>query len=267
MGVAMRDDGSTISNMGADFRDFDNDGRPDIAVVALAGQTFPLFRNLGKAGFRDMTAASRVGSMSLKRSGWSVGLVDFNNDGWKDLFVSCSHVNDLIEKFESNLYKLNNAIFLNLGNGTFEDASEESGLNKAPPKAHRGAAVADFNNDGKMDVVVSALNQAAELWENTTSNGANWLMLKLEGVKSNRDGIGAVVRVDNQYNQMTSSFGYASSSLQGVHFGLGSKTVADEIEIRWPSGIVQRLSHVKAGQVLAVREPAAGSRPTPKRSQ
>src|SRR5258705_11745428 len=146
-GVAMRDGGATISNMGADFRDFDNDGLPDISVVALAGQTFPLFRNLGKGEFRDVSYPSRMGRISVARSGWSAGFADFNNDGWKDLFVSGFHVNDLIERFEAQRYNLNNAGFSNLRNGTFEDASEAAGLNTSTPKAHRGAAIADFNND------------------------------------------------------------------------------------------------------------------------
>jgi ASPIC and UnbV/FG-GAP repeat len=137
---------------------------------------------------------------------------------------------------------------------TSEDASAEAGLNVSTPKAHRGAAIADFNNDGKPDVVVSALNEPAELWENTTTNGGNWLVIRLQGVKSNRDGIGASIRVDKQYNHMTTSFGYASSTLAGVHFGLGAKTVAEEIEIRWPSGTVQKLAGVKANQALTVRE-------------
>ncbi|MFB3778728.1 MAG: CRTAC1 family protein [Bryobacteraceae bacterium] len=252
-GVALRDDGDYISNMGADFRDLDNDGLPDLSVVALASQSFPLFRNLGKGLFRDVTLASQLGGLSLRRSGWSTALADFDNDGWKDMFVSCSHVNDLVE---ASQYRLVNALFMNQRDGTFIDASAAAGLNRSVPKVHRGAALGDFNSDGRMDVVVSSQNDPAELWENVSPGEANWLMLRLQGVKSNRDGIGARIRVDNQHNQMTTSFGYASSSHQGVHFGLGSKTVAGEVEIRWPSGIAQTLKNVKANQVLDVRESA-----------
>ena len=254
VGAAMRDDGSLISNMGSDFRDFDNDGWPDIVVVALSGQTYPLFKNLGDGSFLDVTYASQLGRLSIQRSGWSPLLVDLNNDGWKDLFVSCSHVNDLIERFEAYSYKLNNAVFENQGDGTFTDATGASGFDEGVPKVHRGSAVADFNNDGKMDLIVSALGSPAELWENTSSNEANWIMIKLEGVKSNRDGIGATIQVGQQRNHMTTCYGYASTSHQGVHFGLGSETVVDKIEIRWPSGIVQTLSEVKANQVLVVKE-------------
>ncbi len=238
-GVAMRYDGAFISNMGADFRDYDNDGLPDVAIVALDGQLFPLFHNVGKGRFRDVTQASHMARLSVHRSGWSPALADFNNDGWKDLFASCAHVNDLIESFETARYNQTNVLFANTG-GVFEDASAAAGFDVATPKAHRGAAVADLNNDGKMDIVVSALNGPAELWENVTPHAGNWLSIKLVGIRSNRDGVGAVVRVDNQYNHMTTSFGYSSSSHQGLHFGLGLQKIAGQVEIRWPSGTVQR---------------------------
>jgi enediyne biosynthesis protein E4 len=256
-GVAFRDDGSTISNMGADFRDVDNDGLPDLFVSALAGQTFPLFRNLGKGAFRDITYTSRMAALSRSSSGWGLGVVDLNNDGWKDIFVACSHVNDVIEQFEANRYRLNNVVFRNSGNGAFEDDSGPAGLNRPEPKAHRGAAFAHFNHDGKIDVAVSALNQPAELWENISPGPANWIAIKLQGVRSNRDGIGARVRVDSQYNHMTTSFGYASSSYDGVHFGLGANTAAHEIEVVWPSGTIQLLKDVPANQVVVIREPSA----------
>lgn len=255
-GVAMRDDGLAISNMGVDFRDVDNDGLPDLSITALAGQTFPLFRNLGKRRFQDVTYSSRLARLSLPLSGWGNFIADLNNDGWKDIFTAGSHVNDLIEQFEANQYRLHNAVFTNLGNGTFADGTGGSGLLQQPPRAHRGAAVADFNNDGRLDVVVTALNEPAELWLNTSPGPNNWLSVSLQGTKSNRDGIGARVRVDNQYNHMTTSFGYASSSHAGVHFGLGARQSANEVEVRWPSGVVQKLKNVKANQVLTIREPA-----------
>ena len=253
-GVAMRYDGAFISNMGTDFRDYDNDGLPDVAIVALDGQMFPLFHNVGRGRFRDVTQSSHVARVSVHHSGWSPALADFNNDGWKDLFASCAHVNDLIESFEMARYTQTNALFANSG-GVFEDVSAAAGFGTAAPKAHRGAAIADLNHDGKMDIVVSALNQPAELWENVTPDAGNWISIKLVGTRSNRDGIGAVVRVDDQWNHMTTSFGYSSSSHHGLHFGLGSEKIVRELEIRWPSGVVQRLRNVKSNQQLSIREP------------
>jgi len=255
-GVALSDEGRAVSAMGADFRDYDNDGRPDIIFTALAGESFPVFHNEGKSGFRDRTNQSGLGALADQRSGWSVGLADFNNDGWKDLFTSNAHVNDTVELFEAAKYKLANSIFANAGDGTFRDVSGEAGADFQRPAAHRGAAFADLNNDGKIDAVVSVIGQPAELWENTSPDGNTWLLLKLHGTRSNRDGIGATIRIGNQYNQMTTNVGYASSSHAGVHFGLGKAQQAGRIEIHWPSGIQQVLTNVRTNQVLQVTEPA-----------
>lgn len=246
--------------MGTDFRDYDNDGQPDIVFAALAGETFPLFRKERKDWFRDVTYGSRMGPESNRRSGWSPALVDFNNDGWKDLFVSCSHVNDTVESFEATKYRLPNAIYVNTRDGRFRDVSGAAGADFQTPGVHRGAAFADFNQDGKVDVAVSLIGGRAELWENVSSGRNTWLDVRLTGTRSNRDGIGAVVRVGRQWNQMTSSFGYASSSHTPVHFGTGGATQVD-VEVIWPSGIRQSLRGVPTNRVLAVREPehAGGS--------
>ena len=256
-GVALLDHGKPVASMGADFRDYDNDGWPDISVTALNGETFPLFRNLGKGSFQDAGFSSRMAALSAPHSGWGNGFFDFNNDGWKDLFTANSHVNDRAELFEPAQYQQANSIFVNLGNGTFAEVSAEAGEDFRAARAHRGSAFADFDNDGKIDVVVSALGQPAELWHNVSPNAGNWLRLELVGTKSNRDGIGARVQVGNQTNEKTSSVGYASSSHQGVHFGLGKAGTAGRVEIRWPSGTVQVLENVKANQVVTVREPTA----------
>ncbi|MBM3811414.1 MAG: CRTAC1 family protein [Acidimicrobiia bacterium] len=231
-GAALLDNGKPVASMGADFRDYNNDGQPDIIVTALAGETFPLFRNDGKGGFRDQTFASRLGPQTIRRSGWGVGFIDFNNDGWKDLFTANSHVNDIIGMFEALPYKEPNAVFANLGNGEFRDDSATFTLSRA----HRGAAFADFNGDGRMDVAVSCLNEPAELWENVTGGGHHWIRLMPRGVKSNRDGIGARFRIGTQSNWMSPSVSYASSSHAGVHFGLGRQAGAVDVEVVWPSG-------------------------------
>jgi hypothetical protein len=251
-GVALKDDGRPVASMGADFRDYNNDGLPDIAVTALAGETFPLFKNMGKGAFTEATYSSRLGALTIRHTGWGIGFFDFDNDGWKDLFTANSHVNDLVEQFEPARYKEPNAVFRNLGNGTFADESAASGLNVV--RVHRGSAFADLNGDGKIDAVVSCLEEPAEIWENISPDGNNWIILKLVGVRSNRDGIGARIRIGNQYNQMTSAVSYASSSHAGVHFGLGKLEKIPRIEIRWPSGVVQTLADVKANQTLTVRE-------------
>lgn len=254
-GVALLDHGRPVASMGADFRDYDNDGLPDIAVTALTGDTFPLFRNIGKGAFQDATYSSQMGPQSIRWSGWGNGLFDFNNDGAKDLFTANSHVNDKIDLVEATRYKQANRIFANLGNGKFRDVSTDAGPGFEVERAHRGSAFADFNGDGKIDVVVSSLGEEAELWQNTSPDSNHWLILKLVGTHSNRDGIGARIRIGNQWNQMTTAVSYASSSHFGVHFGLGAASQIDKIEIRWPSGTVQMLQNIRADQMLEVHEP------------
>ena len=252
-GVALTNNGAPIASMGADFRDFNNDGLCDINVTALAGETFPLFRNIGKGSFIDATHGSQLAQLSAPRSGWSNGFFDFNNDGWKDLFTANSDVNDLIDQFQSTHYKQPNSLFANLGNGTFRDVSSEAGFTSA--RAHRGSAFADFDNDGRIDVVVSALGEPAELWQNVSPDLNHWLVLRLIGTRSNRDCIGAKIRVGDQLNHVTTAVGYASSSPSLVHFGVGKREKIEHIEIRWPSGIVQVLQNVATNQLLEVREP------------
>jgi enediyne biosynthesis protein E4 len=254
-GVALRSDGKPVASMGADFRDYNNDGLPDIAFTALAGETFPLFRNEGKSNFGDATYSSHIGALSLHHSGWGLGLYDLNNDGWKDIFTANSHVNDRVELFESAVYKEPDSVFANKGDGTFADVSGSAGL--AQRKAHRGCAFADFDGDGRIDVVVSSLGEPIELWRNVSPTPNHWITLRLQGTVSNRDGIGAHIRIGSQYNDMTSAVSYASSSLDGVHFGLGKSEKIERIEIAWPSGTKQVLENVKADQVLTVREKAA----------
>ena len=262
-GVALPQHGQDISAMGADFRDYDNDGLPDLHVTALVGEGFPLFRNVGKGMFQDATHRAKLAPLVAARSGWANGLFDFDNDGWKDLFTANAHVNDEIERFEANAYRLANSVFRNAGDGTFTDASAEAGLAAGEPRAHRGAGFGDIDGDGRVDVVVSALGAPAELWWNQSPSAGHWVAVKLVGTKSNRDGIGATVRITSaadprwkqQFNAMTTAVGYASSSAGPVHFGTGSATVIDRVEVHWPSGTVQVLEDVKVGQILTVTEP------------
>jgi hypothetical protein len=249
-GAALRDDGKPVAAMGAEFKDFDNDGLPDLAYTALAGETYPLLRNSGKGGFVEAGLKSKLGALTLKHSGWGIGLFDFNNDGWKDLFTANSHVNDRVELFESAVYKEPDSVFANSG-GVFQEM--DAGL--AGAKAHRGAGFADFDGDGRIDAVVSSLGEPAEVWRNVSPEAGHWLILRLRGTSSNRDGIGAKVRVGKQYGEMTSAVGYASSSMDGVHFGLGDLRVVPKVEVAWPSGKVQVLTEVRTDQALVVTEP------------
>lgn len=262
-GVALPDNGSAISGMGADFRDYDNDGRPDIVFTALEGQTFPLFRNVGSGQFQEVTQRTGLARISSGLSGWGVALRDFDNDGWKDLFSANSHVTDNIELFSGDRYKLPNSLFENR-RGTFVDSSNEAGSAFRIPRAHRGLVAADFDNDGSLDAVVSVLGEKPEFWRNEARRSSHWLELKLIDSVGNRDAIGAVVHIANQWNEMTSTAGYASSCLAPVHFGLGETAVARRIEITWPDGALQILNNVKADQRITVKRekprPAAPTR-------
>ncbi|MBI1897430.1 MAG: CRTAC1 family protein [Acidobacteria bacterium] len=255
-GSALLDSGKPVSSMGVDFRDYDNDGLPDVLVTALSGETFPIFRNAGKSAFSDASYTAGLAPLSRKYSGWGVGFVDLDNDGSKDIFAANSHVNDRVELFEAARYKEHNAVFVNMPGGKFRDVSAAAGPDFRVARAHRGCAFADFNNDGRIDVVVSSLGEPAELWENITAGSNHWLRLKLTGTKSNRDGIGARVQIGNQVNLMTTAVGYASSSHYGVHFGLGKAAQAETVVVLWPGGIRQTLRNVAADQVLEVPEPA-----------
>lgn len=257
--VALRENAELISGMGVDFRDLDNDGYPDISLVALDDETFPLFMNTGKGDFTDSTGPSRLATLSMRMAGYSPTIFDFDNDGWKDIFVSGGHVQSP-QAAPRVRVEQPNIVFRNLANGKFAALTAEAGLTAQPPRRHRGSAVGDLDGDGRLDVVVSALGAPAEIWKNQSPGASHWLELRLEGTRSNRDAIGARIKVvsqtGTQYNHVTTSCGYASSSAGPVHFGLGAAASVDLVEIRWPSGQVQQLKSLPADRVVHVKEPS-----------
>jgi hypothetical protein len=258
-GVGYAPDGIARSGMGADFRDVNNDGLPDIWHTAVEHEEFPLWINQGKGEFQDMTVASGLAKTN-DMSGWGNGIADFDNDGWKDLFVARANVMDNISiQTPSRKYPEPNTIFRNLGNGKFADVSATAGLDFQIEAAHRGVAFGDLDNDGRVDMVVSVLNGPAELFHNITENGNHWILLKLVGTKSNRMGIGAQIGITTadgkkQWNEVTTAVGYACSSDPRVHFGLGKNEKISEIQIRWPSGLTQTLKDVAADRILTIEE-------------
>jgi enediyne biosynthesis protein E4 len=256
-GVAFNENGKSIAGMGVDFRDVNNDGKPDAFVTAMIGDTFPLYQNLGNQ-FADVTNTSGLTVPTIRLTAWGNAMADFDNDGWKDLFAACGAILDNAQEIEGNPYPLPNLLLRNLGNGKFADSSQSSGVANALP--HRGATFGDFNHDGRMDIVTTNLNAKPELWLNRSANANHWLIVKLIGTKSNRDGLGARLKITSgkliQYNHATTSVGYSSSSDKRVYFGLGANALIDRLEITWPSGVQQTLTKVKADQVLTVKEEA-----------
>ncbi len=255
--VAYTDNGKAVSGMGVDARDIDNDGRPDVFETAMVGETMPFFWNSGHGIFEERTFTSGLAPFTQRKSGWSNGIYDFNNDGWKDLFAACGDVMDK-EGFFAARVPQSNSIFLNLANGTFVDGSPGAGPDFARKAVHRGAAFGDLDNDGRIDVVVSSLQGPLEVWHNVSPNTNHWLLVRTVGTKSNRDGMGAKLKVvtasGTQYNQVNTAVGYGCASDVRVHFGLGADPSVKELQITWPSGTVQVLKEVKADQVLTVRE-------------
>ena len=252
-GVAYNGDGREISGMGADFGDVDGDGRPEIIMTGLKGETFELFRNLGHGEFEDMSAGSGLLALSARVSGWGCGFADLDNDGMLDLFIAGGGLDaDDLQP---------NRVFRNEG-GHFSDVSATVGAGFGRAALHRGAAFADFDNDGRMDVAVSCLNGPLELWSNRSPT-RNWLRVKLHGTRSNRSALGAQITcragAKAQVRSVQNSVGYASASDLRVHFGLGDLTSAS-LEIRWPSGAVQTVQAAEVNRQIDITESADATR-------
>jgi len=261
-GIAYIDDGRPVSGMGVDFQDYDGDGRPDVFMTALSNETFPLFRNEGDGMFRDETFGSRLGGQSLAWGGWSTGMVDLDNDGHLDLFVAGGHVQTNEELYTGRSSRQPNRVFRNLGDGTFQDVSRECGTGFQQVGLHRGAAFGDLDDDGRIDAVVTRLNETVEVFHNETEPSGHFLLLKLVGTRSNPDGLGASVRLvlgsgRSLVRHATTAVGYGGSRDKRVHFGLGREDTVTRLEVTWPGGRRQVLENVGVDRVLDVREPAA----------
>jgi hypothetical protein len=257
-GVAFREDGAAIAGMGADFRDFDNDGLPDLVISGMINDGFLLFRNLPKRRlFEDFGQRSGLLRGTRQLTGWGLGMYDFDNDGWRDLFFAVSHF-PALDRYIGKSAAQPNRVFRNLEGKRFEDVSAGAGPDFQGASLHHGAAFADFDNDGRIDVAVTTLEGPVKLFRNV-SPAQHWLAIRLHGTRSNRQGLGAEVRVtlpDGRTLQghATTSVGYASSSEALVRFGLGANTTVSRIEVHWPGAGTQQLTNVKADRVLDIEE-------------
>jgi hypothetical protein len=254
-GVAYDESGKAGSSMGADAKDYDNDGWPDLFYNNLRGQIWGLYRNMGGKSLDYVSGVSRVSRLSAHSSGWSNGFIDYNNDGWKDLYSSNGEVENMAE-----LTRQHDTMFENVDGKEFRDVSGLLGADFNHAGFQRGSAFVDLNNDGFEDLVVTSLDEKPRILLNSADNGNHWLLVNTIGRRSNRDGIGASLKLTTAsgrtlYNHVTTSDGFMSSSDKRVHFGLGAEKAIASLEIRWPSGIVQTLKKVRADQILTVTEP------------
>jgi hypothetical protein len=259
--VAVDINGRTYAGMGVDFADYNNDGWPDIVVTDLANQRYALYQNNGDGTFTYMSARSGLGTISLTHSGWGVRLFDFDNDGWKDLLIAQGHDLDTIEKTNPSLHYREPLLLARNTGEQFVNVSETAGEVFRKSWVARGMAIGDLDNDGRLDAVVTTNDGPAHVLHNETIAGNHWLLLKLVGHKSNRDAIGAsvklVTRSGQQFATVSTAGSYLSSSDKRVHFGLGKEQTVESVEIHWPSGIAQTVRNIPADQILQIDEPRA----------
>ena len=259
LGLAYDEDGRAYAGMGADFQDYDNDGWPDIFLNALARQHYSLYRN-DEGAFYYNSGPTGIASITQLHSGWGAHFVDFDNDGWKDIFVAQGHVMDNIEITQPELNYREPPLMMRNWSGKFADVSMQLGEGFRVKTASRGVAFGDLDNDGDVDFAINCLDCNAVILRNDAANGNHWLTIDTVGVRSNRDGIGAriyLVTPDGaeQYGIVTTTGSYCSASDKRVHFGLGGSETVKLLEITWPSGRIQKLRNVSADQIVTVTEP------------
>jgi enediyne biosynthesis protein E4 len=255
-GVSYNDEGKAVSAMGCDVKDFNNDGWEDVFYNDLSKEIFGLFQNEEGKFFKYVSPTTNIDKISRAFSGWSCGFIDYNNDGWKDIYSSNGEVDPVVPGAEQR-----DTMFENIQGKSFIDVSENIGKDFLPKGFQRGAAFGDINNDGSIDLVVTSLNKKPRILLNSGSKKNHWIIIETQGQSSNRDGIGAKIKVTTSsghslYNHVTTSIGFMSSSDKRVHFGLGAEKTIKSVEILWPSGTIQTLNNVKANQILKVKEPS-----------
>jgi len=264
--VAVDVDGRTYAGMGTDFADYNNDGWPDIVVTDLANQRYALYQNNGDGSFNYVSHSVGIAQMTLPHSGWGVHFLDYDNDGWKDLLVAQGHDLDTIELNYPNLHYREPMLLARNSGHEFVDVSRQSGSVLQQAWVSRGLAIGDIDNDGRLDAVVTTNDGAVHVLHNETAARNHWILVKLVGHRSNRDAIGAEVMLVTasgpQYATVSPAGSYLSASDKRVHFGLGSESVVQRIEIRWPSGIRQTVKDISADQVLQIDEPVTLTTPT-----
>ncbi len=248
-GAALSEDGRRLSGMGVVFQDYDNDGRPDVIVTELPREIYGVYHNEGGGLFSYRSLETGLGMLSSGSSGWGVGLEDFDNDGWKDLFVAQGHVLDNVEQIDPSLRYREMPLLAMNQHGRFQGADAGT----SSPLVGRGAAFGDLNNDGWQDVVMTVLGGRPQVFLNRAGK-QHWLIVNLRGTRSNRDGLGARVRVNGQTRFATTAGSYLSASDKRLHFGLGAADTA-KVEVLWPSGIRQTVNDVHSDQILEIREP------------
>ncbi len=258
-GVAVGEDGAAESGMGTDAADASGSGRMDLIVMHLDQQHTRFYRNLGRGGFEDATAAAKLAYATFRSSVFGARFMDYDNDGRQDIFMATGHVLDNIERYHAGVtYQEPKMMFRNLGSGVFANVSDQLGPDFLTATASRGAAVGDFDNDGDLDILLNNCGGPPQLLRNDGGNANHWLEILLIGTKSNRDGVGARVRLTagdlTLTDQRKGGMSYQSAQDPRLHFGLGSRTKIDAIEIRWPSGAVTQLSAIAADQILAIKE-------------
>ena len=260
-GVWTNENGLTVSGMGCDFKDFNNDGFPDIFYTDLITECFTLFVNRRDGIFDDATFPSKMGPLSAEHSGWSTKFMDWDNDGWKDVLAAGSHVLDNPEMYNPRArYKESCFFYRNTAESRFEDLSARIGPDFKEVGAYRGLAVGDYDNDGSLEAVLSRLNDPCVLFRRNAGPAGNWLILSLRGTKSNRDAIGTRVQLIlpsgmRVYDHVTTANGIYSASDKRIHLGLGDAAVVTSMQVSWPSGAIQQFENVKVNQLLQISEP------------